>query len=294
MPPSPDDPSVFDEPHMRPLPPETGPSQAHPQPDPRKSGDSVESLTADGQSIYEEPDIFPNRPPEVIEQDWTCSQCGYNLRGLAVGHLCPECGHRELYRPAPAGSRSYRTWLESRLAATSPSTGWYIALLAALLGGPLAILGAFFQGREDGLAGLSVLLLAVVFGPTAEETLKIAAAACVVEVRPYLFRRAGQIWFAAVGTAFVFAGIENFIYLNIYVPNPGVMLVLWRWTACVALHVGCTATACAGLVQVWSQSVNELRPPRISGGLKNLVAAIVLHGTYNGLVALWQAVSGRF
>jgi uncharacterized repeat protein (TIGR04138 family) len=35
---------------------------------------------------------------EIISFNLKCNRCGYNLRGLPVGHRCPECG-----KPAPPG-----------------------------------------------------------------------------------------------------------------------------------------------------------------------------------------------
>lgn len=249
-------------------------------------------LSAGGQSIHEEPDIFPDRKPEVLEQDWSCSRCGYNLRGLEAGHPCPECGHRELYRPAPAGSVGYRGWLERQLARGSPRAGWFTAAMLALAGGPLAVLAALFKSGQTGVAGLSTLVLAVVFGPAAEEALKIALAWCVVEVKPYLFRRPGQIRLSTAGAALLFAVIENLIYLNIYVPNPDLALVVWRWTVCVALHTGCTLLASNGLIRVWHRTITELRPPQLSDGLPELAWAIVIHGFYN-LVAIFFEFAAR-
>jgi predicted RNA-binding Zn-ribbon protein involved in translation (DUF1610 family) len=256
-------------------------------PEPPLTPASEESLARRGESVFEEPDIFPGGPAEVVDRDWSCSQCGYNLRGLEAGHPCPECGHREIYRPAPPGTRSYRTWIEGRLARTSPSAGWFVALTAAVLGGPFAVIGAVFGGPRGGPVSLSGLAMVVALAPTMEETLKIALAAYVVELRPYLFRRAGQIVAAAVGSAFVFAAIENFIYLNIYVPHPSQGLFIWRWTICVALHVGCSAVAATGLIEIWKQAVSELRPPRLTQGLSRLMLAIGIHGTYNALAALY-------
>jgi hypothetical protein len=149
------------------------------------------------------------------------------------------------------------------------------------------VIGAVFGGPRGGPVSLSGLAMVVALAPTMEETLKIALAAYVVELRPYLFRRAGQIVAAAVGSAFVFAAIENFIYLNIYVPHPSQGLFIWRWTICVALHVGCSAVAATGLIEIWKQAVSELRPPRLTQGLSRLMLAIGIHGTYNALAALY-------
>jgi len=57
-------------------------------------------------SVFDEPGTLPNRPPAIIEQDWHCRSCGYNLRGLE-SDCCPECGDRlalrvSLAEPRPA------------------------------------------------------------------------------------------------------------------------------------------------------------------------------------------------
>jgi len=283
-----DDQSVFNEPHLQPdlKPPDPSEVQADRTLD--REGQPREQDYQDGQSIYDEPDVFPGRPAEVIEQDWSCSNCGYNLRGLPTGHPCPECGHRELYRPAAEGSPSYQNWLRRRLADTPVSRGWQVAVLAALAGGPWAVLASLLHTNPGGLAGYSTVILAVVFAPVVEEVMKIAIAATIVEVRPYLFRRAEQLQLAAVGSALLFAVIENVLYLTVYAPNHSLEYAVWRWTVCVAMHAGCTLIATRGLATVWYRTITEYRPPRLALGFGALVAAIVTHAGYNAAVTLFE------
>jgi RsiW-degrading membrane proteinase PrsW (M82 family) len=161
--------------------------------------------------------------------------------------------------------------------------GWWVAVAAGLAGGVFAIFGAFMESQPWGLA-VGGLIVAVVFGPAVEETMKIAAAALVVELRPWVFRRAEQVQLATVGSAAVFAAIENVIYLTVYVPQASAAVAAWRWTACVALHVGCTMIASRGLIEVWQRTVTEHRPPRMADGVRMLALAIVIHGLYNAAV----------
>lgn len=247
----------------------------------RRESCREETTYRDGRSVYDEPDVFPNRPQEVIDQDWSCSRCGYNLRGLPAHHRCPECGHRELYRPPPAGSHSYRAWFESRAVGVTPAKAWAVALAAALVGGVVAVLTALLGTDPLAVPGGGPVLLVVVFGPAVEETMKIAAAAYVVEVRPYLLRRIEQLQVAAIGAALLFAVIENVMYLYIRVRNPSVEYMLWRWIVCTALHVVCTLVAARGLAEVWRRAVTEYRPPQFTLGLRWLVVAIIIHGCYN-------------
>lgn len=269
--------SIENEPHLR-------GGAARPDPSERvadRMRSDAEADTGAGHSVFEEPAIFAEKTPTLIEQDWSCDSCGYNLRGTLFGRACPECGAIPLYRPPPAGAPSYRAWLEKRLAGASSRRGWMIAVIAALLGGPWAVLAAFLNAEPGMIAGSSMLVMAIIFGPALEETMKIGMAAVFVETKPYLFTSASQLQLATLGAALMFACIENALYLTVYFPNPPLLLVLWRWTVCVALHIGCTTVATRGLLTVWRRSINELRRPQLGLSLPALTTAIVLHGVYN-------------
>ncbi|MEE8169131.1 MAG: PrsW family glutamic-type intramembrane protease, partial [Phycisphaerae bacterium] len=248
--------------------------------------DDPEHLAATAQGVYDEPDILPGRAAETVTTDWTCDACGYNLRGLPAGHRCPECGHVELYRPPPPDAASYQRWFRSRWETTPASKGWLIAAAVALVGGPFAIFAALLESATGGGTLLGALPIIAVFGPAAEEVLKIGAVLLVVETRPYLFRRVEQLQTATLLSSIIFAVIENVIYLNIYVSQPSIHLAMWRWTVCVALHIGCTLIATRGLVLIWTNAVAQFRKPRVSDGLPMLVWAIVIHGCYNVAVAI--------
>ncbi len=275
------DPSIFNEPHLRPTSSQSDASESKAA----RALDRERAAEADNnaaleQSVHDEPDIF-GRGPERITRDWSCTHCGYNRRGLMTDAPCPECGQVDIYRPPPDDRSGYQKWLTDRMRKTSERRTWLVALLLPLLGGPFAVVGAFLDTTTSGLAGMTMLLPVVVFGPTVEEILKIGLAAVIVETRPYLFKRVEQLQVAAIGSAAVFAIIENLLYLLVYISNPSPLLVIWRWTICVALHVGCTWVATQGLVFVWQRTMTELRPPKITAGGRWLLIAIVIHGAYN-------------
>ncbi len=233
-------------------------------------------------SVFDEPDIFPGRTPETIEQDWSCGNCGYNLRGLPTGHRCPECGHIELYRPPPPGEASFGDWFRKKQAAVSVGASWWAVVLASLLGGPWAVLGTVF------VAGFPNLLFVTVIGPATEEVMKLAAIAVLVEVRPWLIKREAQIRIAAAGSALAFAVIENLLYLNWYIAAPSFGIILWRWVVCSGLHVVCTWIAAGGLVVAWRNANTEARAIRRGQAVKGLVLAIILHGSYNAAITFLQ------
>ncbi len=284
-----DDPSIEHEPQLSGRPAEGDPSEdaatRSRRARPLRGSAADEELSR--HSVFDEPDVFPGRAAEVIDQDWSCGACGYNLRGLETGHRCPECGHVELYRPPPPGEASFGAWYADRKAAASSRRTWAVIALAMVFGGPWAVVGAMWNW-------MPTVWGPVVLGPATEEAMKIAAIAWVIEKRPYLFAGAWQIRLAAIGGALGFAIVENVLYLTVYVASPSLGLMLWRWTVCVGLHLGCTSIAVLGLVKVWEEVAREQRAARMTQAMGPLVLAIILHGAYNGLVTLADMIGYGF
>jgi hypothetical protein len=234
----PTDPSVWDEPHLR-----GGGFRSDPT-DARAATERAASVSDDERiehTVWEEPGLSPE---------------------LAGG---PD--DRAL---------TYRRWLDTRMATTSPLRSAVATTLLVLAAGPAGIVGTLF-----GSGGLGGVFAVVLFGPTVEEFMKVALAAHVVRRRPYLFFSRGQILLCAAVSGAVFAAIENFIYLHVYIDDPSPAIIYWRWTVCVALHTGCSLVAGLGLARVWVNARNEGHPPHIAHGMPLIVAAIVIHGTYN-------------
>lgn len=174
---------------------------------------------------------------------------------------------------------------------TAAGRSWAITLLVALAAGPWAILGAFWGSAQLGGYGW---LAIVVIAPVVEEAMKIGAALWVVEKRPWVFRSPLQILVCALAAGLVFASIENLIYLNIYIPDASPGLARWRWTVCVALHTTCSLVAGLGVVRVWRDTWANLH--RANPGLCFgwWIAAVVLHGTYNGLALVVEFIRPTF
>ncbi len=275
----------------------------------------------DEHSIHREPHMQARIAPA------TCGRCGYELGGLPAGQMrCPECGAlrqdleatnipgaavgdhvraeevvehgvwdepalRAAGAAAPEGAATYARWLEERKARTSAVDGWMATLGTALAAGPWAVAGAIMAQFASGTAFLGVATL-VVFGPLVEELMKIGAATFVVEKRPYWFRSRGQILIASAAGGLAFAAIENVMYLDVRFGEAPAGLAAFRWTVCTALHVGCSLIAGMGLARVWSEAMRNGARPDLTIGFPHLVAAMIVHGAYNGLMVVLEA--GRF
>ena len=229
-------------------------------------------------SVFDEPAILPNRPPLLIDRDWTCRNCGYNLRGLMTGHRCPECGNVELYEPPRKDELTYASWSADHEGWTASRKSWLIAALVPVFGIPFGLICAMVTVEYAGVVNF------VVFGPVMAEVLKVAVGYTVIERRGFLIRRAGQIYWMALGTAVVFAIVQNVVYLTLYFRNAPIELVTYRWFAGVPLHAMCTLIAARGLVSIWEHAILERRAIRLTGAYPSLIAAIVLHAVFNACV----------
>lgn len=184
----------------------------------------------------------------------------------------------------PEEASTYTAWYMRKQRETSLRTALYVTLLLALSGGPFSILGAF-ASASTGSSGFGVLLIVVV-APVLEEMLKVGATLITLERKPYLFKSSWQIFFAVVASAFCFAVIENLLYINFYIDDPSPEIIQWRWTVCTFLHVGCSTIAALGLVRMFRAARKHNSPPEVHLASPMLVAAMLLHGSYNASALL--------
>ncbi len=229
-------------------------------------------------SVFDEPVSFPNRDPVLIDQDWSCRNCGYNLRGLQTGHPCPECAHIERYEPPREGEESYAKWVATYQARATDAKSWAVTVLVPFVSLPLAVASGFLA--VEWVWALSFLVVA----PAMAEVLKLAAASTVIERRGYLIKRANQIYVMTIATAVVFAIAQNVIMLALYFPNASKELVLYRWFVGPFAHVACTALATRGLVPVWERAQRERRRASVVEAYPLVIAAILLHASWNAVV----------
>lgn len=183
--------------------------------------------------------------------------------------------------------RGFRAHLAERIAATPAWLKWLTIMGMALVAGPFAVFGAFFKAAagEGGWGYMAV----VVVGPVLEEMLKIAAILWIVERKPWLVPMAGNgvaILIVGLVGGLAFAAIENWVYLNIYFPDPSGELVMWRWTVGPALHMGCSFLAAMGVARMWRRTMAEGKPAEVAIAFPWLVTAMIVHGAYNAFAVL--------
>jgi hypothetical protein len=250
-----------------------------------------------GPSISEEPHLVADHRPAVDASEARADRVLASERRrpdscAGVDHsVWEEPGlSPELVRQLTTDHEGYAGWLERGRQRTSAARSWGLTLLVALTAGAFGVLGIFLDGGQTVWSVLAI----VVFGPVAEEMMKVALPLYMVERRPYLFRSRLQIALCGLASGLAFAAIENLLYLHVYVPAPPALLVQWRWSVCVALHMGCTMVNSLGLMRIWSDTWARRARPRLQLGFPYAVAAAVIHGAYNGLAMLLSLARYKF
>lgn len=177
-------------------------------------------------------------------------------------------------------------WIAQKRAACTLPGSLAVTLLAALVAGPFAVMGAFMSGRQT----LFRILYVILFAPVIEELLKQSGMIYLLEKKPYRIFSGGQFIIAAVISAAVFASFENLLYIHFY-SHPQMIdnfagYCYFRWTVCTVLHVVCSVIASFGLVRVWKKQTIDGRAADLAVGFYWFVAAMVIHGLYNLTVTI--------
>ena len=183
--------------------------------------------------------------------------------------------------PDRADPTQWNRWLELKRAKCSTAGNLGVTLLAALLGGPFAVVGAILSGQP----GAGPVIYVVVFAPVIEELLKQSGMTFVVEKMPYRIFTFWQILFAGVVSGLVFGAIENLVYMGrfaaILSAQDLARLAAYRWAVCTPLHVVCAAIASLGLVRLWKKQLRDGRPADLAAAFPFFLPAMIVHGLYN-------------
>ena len=134
-------------------------------------------------------------------------------------------------------------------------------------------------------------VLVVIVAPLAEEMLKVAGVLYLTEVRPWLVPSAVSLVVIAIFSGLVFASIENVFYLEVIIADPTPEIVRWRWTFGPIVHGTGSLVAGIGVARTWHSLDAHNRRPDFKVAAPWIVAAAILHGSYN-LFAVWLELFG--
>ena len=184
-------------------------------------------------------------------------------------------------------SPEYREMVRMEQERYPASVVQFLSILAGVAGGFFAVPVVFLDSISS-LFGLGLalgVLLTVVLGPFAEETLKQSGAIFQLEKMRGSIRYDWQFFLSGALGGLVFSILENLIYQYIYLrklpPEELASVMAFRWTICMALHILCTVISSMGLRRVWRESLAKERPFRLSDAFPWFAAATTVHGLYN-------------
>ena len=161
-----------------------------------------------------------------------------------------------------------------------------LTILIALGGGILGILGAIIQELSYGS-----FLIAFVGAPMIEEVMKPTGVYLLLALRSeVLTSRIYTALLAALG-GLSFAVVENIIYLHFYFPEHTQTLVVFRYSACLSLHVVCSFIVGFGINQKLLDSVRG-EIPFLKGNKKFFIIPMVVHSLFNIMAVLFGSRLG--
>ena len=167
------------------------------------------------------------------------------------------------------------------------SSKWRVlTILVALGGGILGVLGAIIQELSQGSP-----LVAFVAAPMIEEVMKPSGVYLLLVLRSeVLTSRIYTALLAALG-GLSFAVIENIIYLQFYFPEHTQTLVVFRYSACLMMHVVCSFILGFGINQRLLASVRG-EIPLLRGNKKFFIIPMIIHSLYNIVAVIFESRLG--
>jgi RsiW-degrading membrane proteinase PrsW (M82 family) len=169
----------------------------------------------------------------------------------------------------------------------APAYQYLLAILLAIVGGFLGIIGAIIQELQS---TTTYILLPFLGAPIIEEALKPSGIYLALLWWPRALN--SQIFTALLCalSGLVFGVIESFVYVTLYVEDPSGEFVVFRFSVPLGLHAACSFLVGLGLNQhVIDWAAGRSKLPRASRNF--FIAAVALHAAYN-TIAFILSVSG--
>ena len=251
-------------------------------------------LSVEGEPVLgngEAPELDPGELGADLREHRSAARAPAEIDAIRDSVVSEPSMSEELLGVCSAEKPCFGDWLAVRKQRVRLGPLLLVTLVAGLVAGPFAVVGALFK---SGLAGGNFLLglsYFAVLGPLLEEMLKQSGALFLLERRPYWLRYSWQFPVMAVISAGLFATIENVMYINGPIAELSgeayTAAVNFRWRYCTLLHVGCSLIAARGMSEIWRRQVVEEAPARLSVGYPWIVTAVIVHGVYNLSVTFW-------
>jgi RsiW-degrading membrane proteinase PrsW (M82 family) len=171
--------------------------------------------------------------------------------------------------------------------ARAPAYQYLLAILLAIVGGFLGIIGAIIQELQS---TTTYILLPFLGAPIIEEALKPSGIYLALLWWPRALT--SQVFTALLCalSGVVFGVIESFVYVTLYVEDPSDEFIVFRFSVPLGLHAACSFLVGLGLNQhVIDWAAGRSKLPRASRNF--FIAAVALHAAYN-TIAFILSVSG--
>jgi RsiW-degrading membrane proteinase PrsW (M82 family) len=130
------------------------------------------------------------------------------------------------------------------------------------------------------------LLIAFVAAPMIEEVMKPAGVYLLLAWRPEVLSSRLYTAFLAASGGLSFAVIENIIYLQFYFPEHTQALAVFRYSACLSMHVVSSFILGFGINQKLLASIRG-EIPLLSGNKRYFIIPMVLHSLFNIMVTIF-------
>ena len=156
-----------------------------------------------------------------------------------------------------------------------PLKWYFLGPIIALTGGVFGIAAAAIGESRFGW-----YVIPFVAAPIIEEIVKPCGVYLLLVKWPQALPSARHTAFLAALAGLSFAIVENTVYLEVYFPEHTQALVLWRYTVCLLMHMGCSFILGFGINQKLIAAMRD-EIPFLEGNRIFFTIPIVIHATYN-------------